>query len=106
MMANNPRWAQISADANQARAREAGHHQATLARAALDVLQRREAPDAHVSRWIQVLQQRLDRPEASMAELGQSMSPPLTKHAYSALLRRALHSAGVSTRADSPGTTT
>ncbi len=93
MMANNPRWTEVSADANQARARQAGRQQAVLARMALEVLQQRSG--AHVPRWIQALQQRVDHPDGTLAELGQSMTPPLTKHAYAALLRRALRGAGI-----------
>lgn len=95
MMANNPRWAEVSADANQARASQAGRQQAVLARMALEVLQTQARPGTHVTRWVQALQHRIDHPGASLAELGQSMTPPLTKHAYAALLRRALRGAGI-----------
>ncbi|QFS94554.1 Putative sporulation transcription regulator WhiA (plasmid) [Mycobacterium sp. THAF192] len=92
-MANNPRWAEVSADANQARARAAGHQQAELARAALEVLQAQQRPGLHAQRWVQALQCRISHPDATLAELGQSMTPPMTKHAYAALLRRALRAA-------------
>lgn len=87
-MANNPRWAEVSAEANAVRARQAGQEQAVLARAAVAVLRMQEGP--HVTRWIQALQHRIERPDATLAELSQSMYPPLTKNAYAALLRRAL----------------
>lgn len=94
-MANNPRWAEVSAGANQARASEAGHQQAELARRALTVLQRQPRSGAHVQRWVQALQHRIDHPDVALAELGQSMSTPLSKNAYAALLRRAFKGAGV-----------
>lgn len=93
MMANNPRWAEVAAGANQARASSSGRHQAELARRALAALQERAAGAAHEQRWIQALQHRIDHPDAALAELGQSMAPPLTKNAYAALLRRAFRAA-------------
>jgi DNA-binding transcriptional regulator WhiA len=95
VMANNPRWAALSAGTNQARAGRAGRRQVALARRALGVLQEeRRGSDLHVSRWVQALAHRVDHPEMTLAELGQSMTPPLTKDAYAALLRRALRKAG------------
>lgn len=91
VMANNPRWAEVSAGANASRASQAGREQAALARKALAVLQTQAGP--HVERWIEALQHRIERPDATLAALSQSMSPPLTKYAYAALLRRALRGA-------------
>ncbi|PJE01159.1 MAG: hypothetical protein CK429_35720 [Mycobacterium sp.] len=99
MMANNPRWAEVSAEANAVRARQAGQEQAVLARAAVAVLRMQEGP--HVTRWIQALQHRIERPDATLAELSQAMYPPLTKNAYAALLRRALRGAEIAATAAS-----
>jgi hypothetical protein len=41
------------------------------------------------------LQHRISNPNGALAELGQTMTPPLTKHAYAALLRRALRGGGI-----------
>ena len=90
-MANNPRWAQVSAEANASRASQAAREQAALARKALAALQTQHG--AHVARWIEALQHRIEHPEATLAELSQSMNPPLTKDVYAALLRRALRGA-------------
>lgn len=103
MMANNPRWSEVAADANQARASASGRQQADLARRALDVLQEQAPTAAHVQRWIQALQHRIDHPDAAMAELGQSMTPPLSKNAYAALLRRAFRASGVTDSEQSKG---
>lgn len=94
-MANNPRWAELSADANAERASHAGRQQASLARRAVAVLAGQQA-EAHVQRWIAALEHRIANPGGSLAELGASMTPPMTKDAYAALLRRALAAAGVS----------
>jgi DNA-binding protein WhiA len=55
----------------------------------------------------QVAQLRVDNPEASLVELGQMMTPPITKHAVAGRLRRFLHYYGgqrvfISTRAADP----
>lgn len=94
-MANNPRWAEVTAKTNQARASRAGRQQAVLARIALEVLHEQARPGVHVARWIQALEHRIAHPDTTLAQLGQSMIPPLTKHAYAALLRRALRGAGI-----------
>jgi hypothetical protein len=65
LMANNPRWAEVSADANQERASHAGR------------------------------EQRIDNPHGCLTELGRSTTPALTKYAYAALLRRALRAGGI-----------
>lgn len=93
-MANNPRWARMSADANAARARQAGREQAALAAGALEVLRERSPAAAHVQRWMKALRHRVEHPDATLTELGQTMTPSMTKHAYAALLRRALRGAG------------
>ncbi len=95
-MANNPRWDHVRSQANQARAAAAGRQQAAQARQALEVLQNQRQHDgSHVYRWIQALQHRIDNPEAALGDLAQSMSPPLSKHAYAAVLRRALRAGGI-----------
>lgn len=94
VMANNPRWAQVGSAANEARANAAAHRQVIAAQAALEVLGARPAVGPHVQRWTQVLQRRVDNPAMTLAELGQSMVPPLSKDAYAAVLRRALRGAG------------
>lgn len=95
-MANNPRWAEVSAGANAERASHAGRQQAALARRARAHLAAQEQPGVHVQRWIAALEHRIANPHGSLAELGQSMSPPMTKDAYAALLRRALAAGGIS----------
>ncbi|MCV7137848.1 helix-turn-helix domain-containing protein [Mycolicibacterium fortuitum] len=90
MMANNPHWAEVSAAANRARTNQAGRRQAVLAQRALTALTDPILPGPHVVRWIQALQLRINHPDWTLAQLGQSMTPPITKHAYAALLRRAL----------------
>lgn len=95
-MANNPRWAELGADANAERASNAGRQQAALARRALAVLAGQVQGGVHVQRWIAALEHRIANPHESLAELGASLTPPMTKHAYAALLRRALAAAGVS----------
>lgn len=103
MMANNPRWSEVAADANQARAAASGRQQADLARRALAVLQEQTPAAAHVQRWIEALQHRIDHPDAALAELGQSMTPRLSKNAYAALLRRAFRASGVTDTEQSKG---
>lgn len=75
--------------ANLRRARETGKRQADLARQALDHLHHLQ-PSADTARWIAVLQHRIDNPEATLAELGKTMTPPMTKAAYASQLRRLL----------------
>lgn len=94
MIANNPRLADVGSHANRQRASQAGRQQAVLARLAMDGLQR-QRPTVHRDRWIRALQHRISNPDAALAELGQTMTPPMTKHAYAALLRRALRGGGI-----------
>lgn len=77
--------------ANKRRAEDTGQRQAARARAALAKL--RAADDRSHQRWIDVLQHRADHPHASLRELAQTISPPMSKSAYAALLRRALQAA-------------
>ena len=79
----------MGAEANRRRARQAARRQSELAQQALDVLQA-----GLPMRWIQALEHRIEHPEATLTELADSMSPPMTKHAYAALLRRALRGGG------------
>uniref|UniRef100_A0A5Q5BSS9 Uncharacterized protein n=2 Tax=unclassified Mycobacterium TaxID=2642494 RepID=A0A5Q5BSS9_MYCSS len=100
MIANNPRLADLGSEANRQRAAEAGRQQAVLARLALLALQALQAlqaqrPAAHRQRWMHALQHRISNPDKALAELGRSMTPPMTKHAYAALLRRALRAGGI-----------
>ncbi|MBU8813913.1 hypothetical protein KL953_34175 [Mycolicibacterium goodii] len=96
MMANNPHWAEVSAAANRARTNQAGRQQALLAQRALTALTDPMQPGPHVVRWIQALQLRIKHSDWTLAQLGQSMTPPISKHAYAALLRRALRAGGIS----------
>ncbi len=93
MITNNPRLTDVGSDANRQRARQAGRQQAVLARMALAALQS-QRPGARPQRWIRV-QDRISNPDGALAELGQTMTPPITKHAYAALLRRALRGGGI-----------
>lgn len=93
MIANNPRLADVGSQANRDKAAAAGRTQAVLARRALERL-RRQRPSAHRDRWIEALEHRISNPDGSLADLGQTMTPPMTKHAYAALLRRALRGGG------------
>lgn len=102
VIANNPRLTDHGSEANRLRAARAGRQQAALARLALRALQA-QRPAAHRDRWIRALQHRISNPEAALAELGQTMTPPMTKHAYAALLRRALRGGGFDV-ANSPDT--
>lgn len=93
-MANNPRWIEVGAEANRRRARQAARRQSVLAQQALDLLRAEHRRAEHHPRWIQALEHRVNHPEAPLAELADSMTPPMTKYAYAALLRRALRGAG------------
>ena len=95
MIANNPRLADVGSAANRRRASEAGRRQAALARQALAALKAQTPTVAHQQRWMRALQHRVDNPDSALAELGQTMTPPMSKHAYAALLRRALRGGGV-----------
>jgi DNA-binding transcriptional regulator WhiA len=94
MIAHQPRLADMNSAANRQRASQAGRQQAVLARLALAALQT-QRPTAHRDRWIRALQHRISNADGALAELGQTMTPPLTKHAYAALLRRALRGGGM-----------
>lgn len=91
--------------ANAARAADAAHQRAAQARAAIQVLecgcQRVQMPP-HASRkqWIEVLSMRAENEAAPLSVLAASMSPPMTKDRYAALLRRALRFASSSTAQD------
>jgi DNA-binding transcriptional regulator WhiA len=102
VITNTPRLIDVGSDANRQRARQAGLQQAVLSRIALAALQS-QRPTAHPDRWIRAPQHRISNPDGALAELGQTMTPPMTKHAYAALLRRALRGGGI-TVDDSPTT--
>lgn len=74
--------------ANVQRAEKVGRAQADLARRAVQTL--READERGHRRWIDALQHRVDHPTFSLRQCGETMTPPMSKHQYSALLRRAL----------------
>lgn len=93
-MANNPKWAHVASAANRDRAARASRGQVIRAHSALTTLTAQPQPPEHVLRWIQVLRHRVDHPEMTLAELAAAMTPPLTKAAYAALLRRALRGGG------------
>ena len=79
MIANNPRLTDVGSAANRQRAIAAGRQQAVLARMALAALQS-QRPAAHRDRGIRALQHRISNPDGALAELGQTMTPPMTKH--------------------------
>jgi WhiA C-terminal HTH domain len=95
VIAHNPRLADVGLAANRRRASQTGQQQAALARQALRALQAQTRPTPYRDRWMRALQHRIDNPDAALAELGQTMTPTMTKHAYAALLRRALRGGGV-----------
>lgn len=74
--------------ANVQRAEKVGRVQADLASRAVQTL--RAADDRSYRRWIDALQHRVDHPTLSLRQCGETMTPPMSKHQYSALLRRAL----------------
>lgn len=89
---NNPGITDAGIAANRRRASRIGQRQAEQARHALAVLA--TAPQRHHHpHWVYVLRHRCDNPTASLRELAESMTPPMTKHAYAAQLRRALRAA-------------
>lgn len=73
--------------ANRRRAREVGQRQAERAQKVLAQLTAAGDPNP---RWIAVLEHRINNPDASMAELASTMTPPMTKSTYFSLLRRLL----------------
>lgn len=77
--------------ANTHRARVAGQQQAAQAREAIAILL--ASTDRSHQRWIDVLRHRAKHPSASLRELAETMTPPMTKSAYAALLSRALRAA-------------
>ncbi|MEY8019067.1 helix-turn-helix domain-containing protein [Mycobacterium servetii] len=87
--ANNPELSGAGARANSRRAAEAGRRQAHVAREALAVLR----AGGGRQQWLNALELRVARPDSSMGELGAAMTPPMTKDAYAALLRRAVRAA-------------
>lgn len=74
--------------ANRARAEEVGRVQADRAARAVLVLQ--AAGDRAHERWVEALQHRADHPTLTLRQCGETMTPPMSKHQYAALLRRAL----------------
>ncbi|MGD9622275.1 MAG: helix-turn-helix domain-containing protein [Mycolicibacterium sp.] len=88
---NNPGITDAGIAANRRRATRIGQRQAEQARHALAVLTA-ATTDRH-PQWVDVLRHRADNPTASLRELAESMTPPMTKHAYAAQLRRALRAA-------------
>ncbi|OMC52030.1 hypothetical protein A5742_17500 [Mycolicibacterium fortuitum] len=74
--------------ANRQRSEAAAREQAEQARRALKKLQAASVPVNQ--RWIDVLQQRIDHPSDSLRACGEAMRPPMSKHQFSAVLRRAL----------------
>ena len=97
MIANSPRLVDLGSEVNRQGAAEAGRQQAVLARLASEALQN-QRPSPHHQRWMHALQQRISNPDKALAELGQSMIPPMTQHVYAALLRRALRAGGINRR--------
>lgn len=81
-----------AADANRQRSEAAAREQAAQARRALKKLQAVACLPVH-QRWIDVLQQRIDHPSDSLRACGEAMCPPMSKHQFSAMLRRALRAA-------------
>ena len=83
MAVNNAGLADVGLTANRRRA--AGHRQGVLAQQALAVLGADARPAPHHERWVCALPR----------IVAESMTPLMTKHAYAALLRRALRGGGV-----------
>ncbi|MDM3928742.1 hypothetical protein CKJ76_25120 [Mycobacterium avium] len=79
--------------------RRGPHEQAADARRAFDVLQPGRPPslsETVYQRYLEVLKARMSDSSASLAELALRMSPPMSKDAFAAHLRRAHDAAGVS----------
>lgn len=96
MTARNPQLVDLGSAANRARAVAAGHQQSVLAQKALTQLQSdSDTAGRHRQRWMAALEHRINHPDSTLAELGSTMTPALTKHAYAALLRRALRGGGI-----------
>lgn len=72
---------------NRQRAESAGREQADRSRRALVTLQ--SVSDRSRQRWIDALQHRVDHPDYSLRRCAETMTPPMSKHQYFALLRRA-----------------
>ncbi|WP_241473833.1 hypothetical protein [Mycolicibacterium neoaurum] len=92
MIANNPRLDEHSTQNNRRRAAEAGRQQAVLA-AALCAPYRISRLHRTTTDGSWRCGTRIDNPDGAL-DLGQSMTPPMTKDAYAALLRRALRGGG------------
>jgi hypothetical protein len=88
---NNPGIHEAGLASNRRRAVAHGARQSELARQALTVLQARGDLYTH---WEAVLRHRADHPTYSLRELADTITPPMTKSAYAAQLRRALRAAG------------
>lgn len=88
---SNPAVIASGLASNRRRAAAAGRRQAGLAQHALVVVC--ACGDSRRMRWIAVLHHRIDNPAASLRELAETMTPPMSKDAYAAALRRALRAA-------------
>lgn len=86
---NNPQAPKNFHEENRRRAHQTGQRHAEQARDALARLQ----GGILYGHWEAVLRHRADNPTASLRELAETMTPPITKNAYAALLRRALRAA-------------
>lgn len=87
----NPWLVDAGRAANCRRASKVGRRQAVLARHALTVMEASSRPATQQQqRWIQALRHRADHPDTTLRVLAETMTPPMTKNAYAALLRRAL----------------
>jgi hypothetical protein len=83
--------------ANEDRRRTAAARQSQRAQEALRVLSEMDVSATPVwrKRWKDVLQLRAADSESSLAQLAASMSPPMTKSAFSCQLDRAINAAGL-----------
>ena len=97
-MADNPRRADLGWEVDRQRASEARGDQVVLGRMALAALPFQQAA-VHRGRWIRVRRPRLDSPDAAAAQLGQTITPPMTNQVYSALPRRVLRGVGMTVAA-------
>ena len=84
---NNPDLTHAGLAANRRRSRRTAQRHSAAARQALDALATRIEPNHP---WRAVLAHRAGNPTASLRELADTMTPPMTKHAYASHLRRAL----------------
>jgi len=88
---NNPGIPAVGVRATMRRSRETALRQTEQAKTALPELR---AADRNPL-WIAVIEHRIAHPDATLRELAESMTPPMTKHAYAAQLRRALAAADI-----------